>query len=111
MALADPPPVDRADAADWIEAQLERLPEGASTVLYHSYVWLYLPPQTKARIIAALERAGGRLPPKTGLAWLSFESGTGTETPVLSLTLWPGGERRVLAEAHPHGRWVRWLAD
>jgi hypothetical protein len=28
---------------------------------------------------------------------------------LLTLTLWPGGERRALAEAHPHGLWVRWL--
>jgi hypothetical protein len=24
------------------------------------------------------------------------------------LTLWPGGEERVLAEVHPHGAWVQW---
>jgi hypothetical protein len=27
----------------------------------------------------------------------------------LTLTLWPGGETRTLAVAHPHGRWVQWL--
>jgi hypothetical protein len=26
------------------------------------------------------------------------------------LTLWPGGEDRLLAETHPHGATVRWLA-
>jgi hypothetical protein len=27
----------------------------------------------------------------------------------LRLTLWPGGESRVLATSHPHGREATWL--
>jgi hypothetical protein len=46
-----------------------------------------------------------------GLAWLSLEGEDGVEQPALSLTLWPGGRKRRLARAHPHGRWVRWLAE
>jgi hypothetical protein len=111
LALQAPPPVDRGDAADWVEAELAELPEGQTTVLYHSYVWSYLPAATQARIKAALAAAGARAHANAGLAHLAFESVDGTETSALTLTLWPGGERRVLAEAHPHGRWVRWLAD
>ena len=111
LALQDPPPVDHGDAADWVEAELAELPEGQTTVLYHSYVWSYLPAATQARIKAALIEAGARARPDAGLAHLAFESADGTEKSALTLTLWPGGERRVLAEAHPHGRWVRWLAD
>lgn len=111
LALQDPPPVDRADAADWVEAQLADLPEGQTTVLYHSFVWSYLPRATQARVRAALADAGARAHAGAGLAHLAFESVDGTEKTALSLTLWPGGERRVLADAHPHGRWVRWLAD
>ncbi len=111
LAGADPPPVDRADAADWVEAQLAELPAGTTTVLYHSYVWLYLPSETKARIRAALDEAGARTDATRGLAWLSFESEEGAETPFLTLTLWPGGESRRLAQAHPHGRWVKWLGS
>jgi hypothetical protein len=107
----NPPPVDQGDAADWVEAELAELPEGQTTVLYHSYVWSYLPSATQARIKAALAEAGTRAHAGAGLAHLAFESVDGTEKSALALTLWPGGERRVLAEAHPHGRWVRWLAD
>jgi hypothetical protein len=107
----NPPPVDHGDAADWVEAELAELPEGQTTVLYHSYVWSYLPSATQARIKAALAAAGAQAHAGAGLAHLAFESVDGTEKSALVLTLWPGGERRVLAEAHPHGRWVRWLAD
>jgi hypothetical protein len=27
----------------------------------------------------------------------------------VTLTLWPGGEPRLLANCHPHGAWVEWL--
>jgi hypothetical protein len=111
LALQDPPPVDRADAADWVDAQLAELPEGQATVLYHSFVWSYLPAATRARVEAALAKAGARAHAGAGLARLAFESVDGTEKTALTLTLWPGGEQRVLADAHPHGRWVRWLSD
>ena len=109
LARQDPPPVEGGDAADWVEAQLAELPEGQTTVLYHSYVWHYLPKASQTRIKAALKAAGERAHAGAGLAHLAFESVDGSERSVLILTLWPGGERRVLAEAHPHGRWVRWL--
>jgi len=107
----NPPPVDHGDAADWVAAELAELPEGQTTVLYHSYVWSYLPTATQARIRAALAEAGARAHAGAGLAHLAFESVDGTERSALTMTLWPGGERRVLADAHPHGRWVKWLAD
>jgi hypothetical protein len=105
------PPIDEGDAADWVEAQLAELPEGQTTVLYHSYVWSYLPAPTQRRIRAILADAGARARPDAGLAHLAFESVDGTERSALALTLWPGGASRVLAEAHPHGRWVKWLGD
>ena len=111
LAAPDPPPVDKGDAADWVERQLADLPEGQTTVLYHSYVWSYLPRASQDRITAALQAAGERARPDAGLAHLAFESAHGTELTHLTLALWPGGQTRILAEAHPHGRWIRWLAD
>ena len=111
IARRDPPPIDRGDAADWVEAELTELPEGQTTVLYHSWVWNYLPATTRARVKAALAEAGSRAHARAGLAHLAFESVDGGDKSGLTLTLWPGGERRVLAEAHPHGRWVQWLGD
>ncbi len=111
IALQDPPPVDRGDAADWVEAELAELPEGQTTVLYHSWVWNYLTAATQARIKGALAEAGARAHAGAGLAHLAFEGVDATDRSALTLTLWPGGERRILADAHPHGRWVKWLAD
>jgi hypothetical protein len=111
LAESNPPQVDKADAADWVEAQLADLPPGTTTVLYHSYVWLYLAQATKDRIRAALARAGEKTDADTGLARLSFESADGTENSHLTLTLWPGGGKRVLARAQPHGRWIKWLGS
>jgi hypothetical protein len=111
LAATDPPVVDKADAADWVEAELAALRPGATTVLYHSYVWLYLAEPIKARIRAAVERAGETATAARGLAWLSYEGEDSVEQPSLSLTLWPGGRTRRLARAHPHGRWVEWLGQ
>lgn len=111
LARLDPPPVDKGDAADWVEAQLADLPEGQTTVLYHSYVWMYLSEPTKARILAVLEKAGDTADKTRALAHLAFESLDGTERTGLTLTLWPTGEKRLLAEAHPHGRWIDWRGE
>ena len=108
IAKAAPPQVDRANAADWLEAQLTDMPAGTTTVLYHSFAWLYFDPRTKDRVLAAMAAAGARADRDRGLAWLSFESDDSTENPRLDLTLWPGGRKRRLAKAHPHGRWVKW---
>ena len=115
LAEPDPPIVDRGDAADWVERELADLPQGQTTVLYHSFVWHYLPEATQDRVRSALEAAGRRTHAEAGLGHLSFELALGelggVERTVLTLTLWPGGEKQVLAEAHPHGRWVNWLVD
>ena len=111
LACQDPPMVEKGDAADWVERELADLPAGQTTVLYHSYVWQYLPRETQRRIRAALEAAGRRASANAGLAHLALESANGTELTHLTLALWPGGETRVLAEAHPHGRWVRWRTE
>lgn len=97
--------VEAADAADWVDRQLAAAPPGPVTVLYHTIVWQYLPTGTQARIRTALDGYGARAP----LAWLRLELGP-TDRCELTLTTWSRGLRteRVLAEAHPHGAWVRW---
>jgi hypothetical protein len=103
------PPVDAGDAAEWVAQQLAAPLPGAATVLVHSVVWQYLPPATRAAIETTLAEAGARATPSAPLAWLRmefYESGAPAE---LRLTLWPGGEERTLARAHPHGEWVEWL--
>ena len=110
LARSHSPITDRADAADWVEANaLPRL--GVATVLYHSVVWQYLPAQTQARIAAAVEEAGRRATTESPFAWLRMEPDpTGIAKPMeIRLSQWPEGQETVLARVHPHGAKVSWL--
>ncbi len=105
------PRIDRADAADWVEARLAEPQEAGTTrVLYHSIVWQYLPPEGRARIEAAMAAAGARATAERPLAWLALETNRETFRHELRVRFWPGGEQAMLlGEAHAHGSWVRWL--
>jgi hypothetical protein len=100
--------VERADAGTWCERQLEARETGVATVLYHSLVLQYLSDETRERMLAAIERAGEAATDESPFAWLRMELG-GDEADV-RLTRWPGGDERLVARAHYHGRPVRWLA-
>ncbi|HXR92929.1 MAG TPA: DUF2332 family protein [Steroidobacteraceae bacterium] len=108
IARAAPVAIDCAEAADWVEQQIEPVPaRGSVRVLFHSVVWSYLSEGSRNRIRAHLSRAGAAASIEAPLAWLRFEL---ADPPELRLTLWPSGEETLLARAHPHGAWVRWLA-
>jgi hypothetical protein len=72
-------------------------------------MWQYLPEPTRNGLRGLIEASGSHATRAAPLAWLAFEPPGHDAQLLLTLTLWPGGERRVLAEAHPHGRWVRWI--
>jgi hypothetical protein len=100
--------VETADAADWTIARAAPAP-GAATVLYHSIFWQYMPPETQAALAAAIAGHGARATPDAPFAWLRMEPPPTNLAKVdLRLTLWPGGEERLLAQVHPHGAWVDW---
>ena len=101
--------IDRVDAADWVEARLAARPENCCTVLFHTVVWQYLPDDTQARIESALRSAGETADVASPLAWLRMEGTGGRGFAQLEVTLWPGGERRHLANCDWHGRWIEWL--
>lgn len=110
IAAADPPALDRADAADWIEAKLDPRPEPDVTrVVMHSVAFQYFPPDTQRRVTARIEAAGASATAQAPLAWLRFEWVPGDEAHSLRLRTWPG-EERLLAFVHPHGAWIRWLS-
>ena len=103
--------VAQADVCDWLEALLEEpLPLG-TTVFYHSIVWSYFPPETAARAQALIEAMGERADWAHRVAWLRFEHekvfGGAGDGFAVDLVTWPGGERRQIAEADPHARWVK----
>ena len=53
--------------------------------------------------------AGARATRHAPLAWLRMEFYAAGAPAELRLTLWPDGDERTLARAHPHGEWVEWL--
>jgi hypothetical protein len=103
--------VEPADAADWVEACLADPVAGEATVLFHSIVWQYLPADKQRRIEAAIRRVGSQATVHAPLAWLRMEPAPDSRHTELRLRLWPAGLERLLAEAHFHGRWIRWLAE
>jgi hypothetical protein len=110
LARAEGVRVERADAAEWTGRMLTRPAPGCARVLYHSVFWQYPPESTREAIRAAIARAADQA--ETGgspFAWLRFEPARRDIAQELRLTLWPGGEERLLARAHSHGGWVEWL--
>ncbi len=108
VARAELPKLDAGDAADWLEQRLaEPATPGVTRVVMHTIAYQYFPEPVKARVRAALEKAGAEATREAPLAWLAFEM-EGSDQPVLTLQLWPGHARRQLAVAHPHGTWIEW---
>jgi hypothetical protein len=106
VARETPPPIVRARAGEWVPAELAWLPRGQATVLFHSVIWWYLPKDERDRMTLDVQAAGARASTDAPLAWLRME-GAITSEAELRLTLWPGGEDRLLARVHWHGRFVR----
>ena len=100
--------VERADAVDWTHRHAAPQP-GLATVVFHSVFFQYMPPASQSGLIEALAGFGAEATPDAPLAWLRMEPARDSPAVMeLRLTLWPGGEERLLATAHPHGAWVEW---
>jgi hypothetical protein len=108
VAIANEVRVEAADALEWTRARVA--PQaGAATVLYHSIFWQYLPRETQAGLTALAAELGARATSEAPFAWLRMEPPPNNMATVeVALTLWPGGETRVLAEVQAHAAWVRW---
>jgi hypothetical protein len=114
IARGMPVAIDRADAVDWLGAQLAEPARGSATVVFHSIVWQYLGDEAQAGIRAALDAAGRRATPDAPLAWLRLEPHPETYAPAqLHLTLWDGRVAepapRLLATTGFHGGAITWL--
>ena len=112
IAAANPPPVQKGDAADFVEQEIWPKP-GVATVVFHSIAFQYFPQTTQTRIAEHMARAGAAATAWAPLAWLRFEMSdpSAPSAPELRLRLWPGGLDRLLAVGHPHGAFLRWLAQ
>lgn len=109
IAADHPPRVDKADAADWIEAVLALAPEpGVTRVVMHSVAFQYFGPAAQARVARHIEAAGAAAGAAAPLAWLRFEKEPDADRYALRLRAWPGGDS-LLAWTHPHGSRIGWL--
>jgi hypothetical protein len=109
IAAAHPPRVDKADAAEWIEANLALAPEpGVTRVVIHSVAFQYFGAAAQARVARHVEAAGSAAHAGAPLAWLRFEKEPDADRYALRLRTWPG-EDILLAWTHPHGRRITWL--
>jgi hypothetical protein len=112
IAAADPPRLDRADAADWTEAALDpaAVEPGVARVLMHAVALQYAPEETRTRIAAHAAQVGAKATELSPFAWLRFEADPAyNEQGSLRLTLWPDGSERVLALGDTHAERLRWL--
>ena len=111
LAAERAPDVVQMDAAQWVEQRLAS-PQADDTtrVFFHSIVWQYLPPETRARIDAAIAEAGARADARRRLGWVTLETNRQTFRHELTVRYWPGGEEaELLGTAHAHGAWVEWF--
>jgi hypothetical protein len=110
LALGADVRVDADDAVAWTSARAAPAP-GAATVLFHSIFWQYMPPESQTALTAAIAAHGAAATADAPFAWLRMEPPpTNLAAVELRLTLWPGGQDRLLGHAHPHGAWVEWAA-
>jgi hypothetical protein len=109
IARRVPARLDKANAADWVEAALVDGVRGVATVVYHSIVWQYLSLKDRTRFEHAVVAAGQAATTSNPLAWLRFEPGG--DAAEVRLRIWPDGEDRLLARSGFHGEKVHWLGS
>jgi hypothetical protein len=109
LTLAErvPATVDSASAADWTREQLREPRPGVATVVYHSVVEEYLSGEERRCFWDALAEAGARATRQAPLAWLRVEPISSARRHGVTLTMWPGGDERLLATSGAHGTDVR----
>ncbi len=105
LEVADrvPAKVVRADIADFVDTLT--LEPGTVTVVWHSAVWPYLPPDTRHRVDASLDALGATATTDAPL-WLTSWEPSSDDQSLFELVIerFEGGPRRqeVLATGGPH---------
>jgi hypothetical protein len=112
VAHGTPAAVERADLASWAAAALAEPRPGVATVVFHTIVWPYLPDEVRESAESAIGAAGQRATADAPLALVAFEGAADEPARIEThLTLWPGGERRLVAVSSHHPITVEWLAE
>jgi hypothetical protein len=110
IALASDVKVEKIAASKFAARELAARPAGECIVLYHSIVRQYFPEDEGNAFDHAIADAGADATKDRPVAWLRLEQDAPMQPFYLRLTLWPTGETRLLATAHPHGAVVKWEA-
>lgn len=110
IAKADPPTLERADAAGWVEKKFRADDnQNAVRVLVDTIAWNYFPQPVKNRITTHLETVGAQTSQHHPIAWLTFEFDDDDLGPFLKVRTWPGNnEAEILASADPHVHEISW---
>jgi hypothetical protein len=101
-------PLERIGACEFLRRELAAPVRGQATLLFQSHMWWYLPKEDRKEVARRVEAAGAAASSQAPLFWLRMEA-PGMAFCEIRLGAWPGGEDRLLARAHHHGRWVEWL--
>jgi hypothetical protein len=114
-AASDPPTVLQGDAFDTLPDAVRRLPPGTAVCVSTFWVFAYFPVERRPAFTDLLAELGSERP----LVWLYGEGpnvgpgfGESPDECVLGLVFFDGGvpEPLLLAQVHPHGDWIRWMA-
>ena len=109
VAREVPAPVDRENAASWLERRLETRTPDVATAVFHTVTLGYFDEESRARVEAAVQAAGGAATEDAPFAWLGMEIEE-MRFPV-RLAMWPWDpEERIVGYSGAHGPPVRWLA-
>jgi hypothetical protein len=101
VASQEPVALDRETASTWARRMLAEPAPAKATVIYHSIVSQYLSDEERAALFDGIRAAGERGGAEAPLAWLRMEPADDRAN--LELTIWPGGEDRLLARVGYHG--------
>ena len=108
VAERDPPDLIRGDYLKLLPELLGDRRDDALTVIFQTISTIYLPLEDRLRLAAMIDRGGAGGP----LAWISTPTPEehrlrGKHYP-LELAIWPGGERRLVAQMGNAGDWLEW---
>ena len=105
---SDPPKLVRGDFVELLPTVLAERSQDLLAVVFQTATLNYLTAEQRSRVHSTLAEAGEAAP----LAFVS--TGRPREPDAthwgMSLRIWPGGDRDLLAEADFHGAWLDWLA-
>jgi hypothetical protein len=109
IAAKHPVEIVKQDAGKFLASCLKRKSrDGVARVVFHTIVLQYASPETRAAIKQTLAAAGARATEEAPLARFSMEHEKPDQPATVRLTLWPGGEERVIGQCDSHGAWVEW---